>query len=60
WSCGRIDRRIDLRLAEMCVYINFAHPFVEGNGRTQREFVDQLLAVSGRGLAWDLIELAGA
>ncbi|WP_083954832.1 MULTISPECIES: Fic family protein [unclassified Rhodococcus (in: high G+C Gram-positive bacteria)] len=44
----------------MCVYINFAHPFVEGNGRTQREFVDQLLAVSGRGLAWDLIELAGA
>lgn len=38
-------------------YINFAHPFREGNGRTQREFFDQLLAESGRGLAWDLIEL---
>jgi cell filamentation protein len=35
--------------------VNFAHPFREGNGRTQREFFDQLLAESGRGLAWNLI-----
>lgn len=46
------------RLAEMYDYINFAHPFREGNGRSQREFFDQLLSESGRGLAWDLIELA--
>ncbi|RQN01980.1 cell filamentation protein Fic [Aeromicrobium camelliae] len=34
-------------------YLNFAHPFREGNGRTQREFFAQLLAESGHGLAWD-------
>lgn len=45
------------RLAEMYDYINFAHPFREGNGRTQREFFDQLLSESGRGLAWNLIDL---
>lgn len=38
-------------------YINFAHPFREGNGRTQREFFDQLLSESGRGLAWDKIDM---
>jgi len=32
-------------------YINFAHPFREGNGRTQREFFAQLLAETGHGLA---------
>ncbi|MET4048869.1 MULTISPECIES: Fic family protein [unclassified Rhodococcus (in: high G+C Gram-positive bacteria)] len=45
-------------LAEMYDFVNFAHPFREGNGRTQREFFDQLLSESGRGLAWDAIELA--
>ncbi|MBY4228306.1 Fic family protein [Rhodococcus fascians] len=45
------------RLAEMYDFINFAHPFREGNGRTQREFFDQLLSESGRGLAWDAIAL---
>lgn len=45
------------RLAEMYDFVNFAHPFREGNGRTQREFFDQLLSESGRGLAWDAIEL---
>lgn len=38
-------------------YLNFAHPFREGNGRTQREFFAQLLAESGRGLAWIDIEM---
>jgi cell filamentation protein len=37
-------------------YANFAHPFREGNGRAQREFFDQLLAESGHGLDWDLID----
>lgn len=38
-------------------YLNFAHPFREGNGRTQREFFAQLLAESGRGLAWHRIAM---
>ncbi len=38
-------------------YLNFAHPFREGNGRTQREFFAQLLAESGRGLDWDGIDM---
>lgn len=39
-------------------YLNFAHPFREGNGRAQREFFAQLLAESGRGLVWDRVEMA--
>lgn len=39
-------------------YLNFAHPFREGNGRTQREFFAQLLAESSHGLAWTNIEMA--
>ena len=38
-------------------YLNFAHPFREGNGRTQREFFAQLLAESGHGLTWDRVEM---
>lgn len=38
-------------------YLNFAHPFREGNGRVEREFFGQLLAESGRGLAWARIEM---
>ncbi|GAB3072411.1 Fic/DOC family protein [Nocardioides zeae] len=38
-------------------YLNYAHPFREGNGRTQREFFDQLLARSGRGLDWERIDM---
>ena len=32
--------------------INYLHPFREGNGRTQRAFLDQLAAHGGRELAW--------
>ncbi|MFD9669937.1 Fic/DOC family protein [Rhodococcus sp. NPDC059968] len=46
------------KLAYVYDFVNFAHPFREGNGRTQREFFDQLLAESGRGLAWNLIGLS--
>jgi cell filamentation protein len=45
-------------LAYLYDYLNFAHPFREGNGRTQREFFAQLVAESGHGLAWDRIEMA--
>ena len=39
-------------LAYLYDFVNYAHPFREGNGRTQREFLDQLMARSGRGLDW--------
>jgi cell filamentation protein len=38
-------------------YLNFAHPFREGNGRTQREFFVQLLGETGRRMAWERIEM---
>lgn len=38
-------------------YLNFAHPFREGNGRTQREFFAQLLAESGRAMSWDSVAM---
>lgn len=42
-------------LAYLYDYVNFAHPFREGNGRTQREFFQQLLQETGRGLNWSAI-----
>lgn len=39
-------------------YLNFAHPFREGNGRTQREFFVQLLAESGRTMSWEKVTMA--
>lgn len=39
-------------------YLNFAHPFREGNGRTQREFFAQLAAESGHGLEWGGIQMS--
>lgn len=50
------NEQLPRELAYMYDYVNFAHPFREGNGRTQREFFDQLLSESGRGLAWNLID----
>jgi cell filamentation protein len=44
-------------------YVNFAHPFREGNGRSTREFFDLLLSERGAGLDWqktDLTELHSA
>lgn len=32
--------------------LNYLHPFREGNGRTQRAFLDQVAEMSGRRLAW--------
>jgi len=32
--------------------INFLHPFREGNGRSQRAFLDQVAHLSGRQLTW--------
>lgn len=38
------DNDLPKKLSYLYDYINYAHPFREGNGRTQREFFDQLLA----------------
>lgn len=45
------------KIAYLYDYLNFAHPFREGNGRTQREFFAQLLAESGHGLDWDRVAM---
>lgn len=39
-------------------YVNFAHPFREGNGRATREFFDLLLSERGVGLDWQRTDLA--
>ena len=35
--------------------INAIHPFREGNGRTQREFIRQLALTAGHPLSWSLV-----
>ena len=35
--------------------INALHPFREGNGRTQREFIRELALEAGYEVAWDLV-----
>jgi cell filamentation protein len=35
--------------------INALHPFREGNGRAQREFIRELAVESGYEIAWDLV-----
>lgn len=39
-------------------YVNFAHPFREGNGRATREFFDLLLSERGVGLDWQQTDSA--
>lgn len=41
-------------IAYLYDYVNYAHPFREGNGRATREFFDQLLAERSLGLDWSL------
>ncbi|WP_349826725.1 Fic/DOC family protein [Brevibacterium litoralis] len=38
--------------AELLSRINYMHPFREGNGRTQRAFLDLVAARAGRRLTW--------
>ena len=44
-------------LADKCAhymsYLNALHPFREGNGRTQREFINHLAANAGYVVAWE-------
>lgn len=50
-------------IAYLYDYVNFAHPFREGNGRSTRDFFDLLLSERRAGLDWaktDLDELHDA
>lgn len=40
-------------IAYLYDYVNFAHPFREGNGRATREFFDLLLSERRAGIDWD-------
>lgn len=50
------EARIPEALARIYNVVNTAHPFREGNGRTQREFVTALAAESGHGLDWTKVD----
>lgn len=43
------------RAAVIFTEINTAHPFMEGNGRTQREFMTQLAQQAGHSLNFDVV-----
>ncbi|GAB3616890.1 hypothetical protein GCM10027416_14470 [Okibacterium endophyticum] len=40
------------QISTLLEMINYMHLFREGNGRTQRAFLDQIATISGRSLSW--------
>jgi cell filamentation protein len=48
-------RKIAYVIAYYLGEINALHPFREGNGRAQREFIRELAVESGYEIAWDLV-----
>ncbi|ARC84136.1 fic/DOC family protein [Clostridium argentinense CDC 2741] len=44
------------RLAYYMSELNFAHPFMEGNGKAQREFIRTLAIKNGYKLEWDKVD----
>ena len=42
-------------LADLLADLNALHPFREGNGRTQREFIRYIAGINGYGLDWSLV-----
>lgn len=46
------------QVAYLYDYVNYAHPFREGNGRSTRELFNQLLAERSCGLNWELTDSA--
>ena len=45
-----------LKLTDLFADINALHPFREGNGRTQREFVRYIAGINGYGLRYELVD----
>ena len=52
---GADSQRFCERAAYLFAEINAVHPFREGNGRAQREFLRELAVEAGYELAWDLV-----
>lgn len=48
--------KLSERLAHYYTELNFAHPFREGNGRTQREFIRELADKNGYVLDWNKMD----
>lgn len=49
---GLSDKPLVERLAHYTAEINALHPFREGNGRAQREFISQLANTTGHDIRW--------
>jgi cell filamentation protein len=47
-----IDEDFIAQAADLLEKVNYIHPFREGNGRTQRAYLDQIGELSGRTFAW--------
>lgn len=54
---GVDDGDLASKVAYLYDYVNYAHPFREGNGRSTREFFDLLLSERGSGLDWGKTDL---
>lgn len=52
------EEHLPTTVAYLYDYVNFAHPFREGNGRATREFFDLLLSERGAGLDWQRVDSA--
>jgi cell filamentation protein len=52
------DDDLTAALAWLYLDLNHLHPFREGNGRTQRHFLGEVAAISGRILDWSLLDRA--
>lgn len=50
------DETFIKQAADLLEKVNYIHPFREGNGRTQRAYLDQVASISGRTLSWRNIE----
>lgn len=46
------DEHFRRNASDLLEKLNYIHPFREGNGRTQRAFLDQVAGLSGRTLSW--------
>ncbi|PSL38401.1 cell filamentation protein [Labedella gwakjiensis] len=50
------DDDLPTEIAYLYDYLNFAHPFREGNGRTQREFFSHLVEAAGYSIDWNGVD----
>ncbi len=53
---GLDEARFVTRAAEIYSVVNTAHPFREGNGRTQRIFLEDLGRAAGHEITWSVID----